>query len=153
MSQDVEPTRPVVMTPMLGALLRAPGAAIVERIASDLVAAGYSDIRPSHFSVFQQLPAEGGRLTLLAERAQITKQSMGALIDQLVTTGYLERVPDPADGRAQIIRRTARGWQVERIARASISELESEWAEALGAERMQQLRQTLTDLAELLERT
>jgi DNA-binding MarR family transcriptional regulator len=141
------------MTPMLGALLRAPGAAIVERIASDLVAAGYSDIRPSHFSVFQQLPAEGGRLTLLAERAQITKQSMGALIDQLVTTGYLERVPDPADGRAQIIRRTARGWQVERIARASISELESEWADALGAERMQQLRQTLTDLAELLERT
>jgi DNA-binding MarR family transcriptional regulator len=141
------------MTPMLGALLRAPGAAIVERIASDLVAAGYSDIRPSHFSVFQQLPAEGGRLTLLAERAQITKQSMGALIDQLVTTGYLERVPDPADGRAQIIRRTARGWQVEQIARASISELESEWADALGAERMQQLRQTLTDLAELLERT
>ena len=153
MCQDTKQTQPVAMKPMLGALLRAPGTAIVERIAADLVAAGYDDIRPSHFSVFQQLPTEGGRLTMLAERAQITKQSMGALVEHLVAGGYLERVPDPADGRAQIIRRTARGWQVEQIARTSISRLEAEWGDALGEERMQQLRQTLTDLAELLKRT
>ena len=142
----------VTLTPMLGALLRAPGVAIVKRIAADLAAAGHTDLRPSHFSVFQPLPAEGGRLTMLAERAQITKQSMGALVDQLVAGEYLERVADPADGRAQIIVRTERGWQVERIARASIAQLEDEWSEALGHERMLQLRQTLTDLAALLDR-
>lgn len=152
MRQDADLAGQIEMTPMLGALLRAPGAAIVARIVAALADAGYNDVRPSHFSVFQQLPAEGGRLTMLAERTQMTKQSMGVLVDHLVTTGYLERAADPSDGRAQIIRRTERGWQVERIARVSISQLEADWAEALGEERMHQLRQTLTDLAALLDR-
>jgi DNA-binding MarR family transcriptional regulator len=138
------------MTPMLGALLRAPGAAIVARIAADLARAGHTDLRPAHFSVFQQLPAEGGRLTVLADRAQMTKQSMGALVEHLVRAGYLERIVDPTDGRAQIIRRTDRGWDVERIARASIQQLEDEWGEALGHERVQQCRQFLADLSGLL---
>lgn len=89
-------------------------------------------------------------MTALAVRAQITKQSMGALVNHLVTNGYLERVEDPSDGRAHIIRRTERGWQVERIARASIQQIEHEWGEALGHERMQQCREFLKDLAALL---
>ena len=143
-------TNQIEMTPMLGALLRAPEAAIVARIAADLAAAGYTDLRPAHFSVFQQLPTEGGRLTALAERAQMTKQSMGALVEHLVQCGYLERVVDPTDGRAQIIRRTDRGWNVERIARGSIQQLEDEWGAALGHERMQQCRQFLEDLSAIL---
>ena len=145
-------TKQITMTPMLGALLRAPAAAIVTRIAVDLVAAGHTDLRPAHFSVFQQLPAEGARLTELAERAQMTKQSMGALVDHLVQAGYLERVADPSDGRAQIIRRTEPGWQVERIARTSIQQLEEEWGDALGHEQVRQLRQILENLGAILDR-
>jgi DNA-binding MarR family transcriptional regulator len=137
---------------MLGALLRIPAQAIVEHIARALAANGHADLRPAHFSVFQHLPAGGARLTEVAERAQITKQSMGALVIYLEAAGYLERSPDPTDRRAQIIRRTEQGWEVERIARAALRELEEEWSERLGRERMQQCRAFLEDLAAEIER-
>lgn len=136
---------------MLGALLRMPFQAIGERVLGDLHAAGYGDLRLSHLVVFQHLPWEVGRVTELAERAQITKQSMSALVDHLVAGGYLERAADPRDGRARALRRTERGWAVERSARESIRALEAEWAAALGEERLAQCRAFLADLADLLE--
>lgn len=139
------------MERMLGALLRIPFQAINARIVRDLEAAGFEDLRPAHFTVFQHLPAGGGRQTELAERAQMTKQSMGALVDHLVSGGYLERAQDPEDGRAKIVQRTDRGWEVERIARQSIRQLEEEWGEKLGRERLRECRQFLQDLAVLLE--
>lgn len=140
------------LVPMLGALLRAPVRAISARIAADLAAAGYGDLRPAHLAVFQHLPAAGARATVLAERAQMTKQSMGALIDYLAERGYVERVPDPVDQRARVVRRTARGWTVERAARASLQRLEGEWSAHLGADRMREFRAALADLGTLLNR-
>lgn len=136
---------------MLGALLRLPSQAIAARVLSDLHAAGFDDLRSSHLVVFQQLPWDGGRVTELAERAQITKQSMSALVDHLIVGGYLERAADPRDGRARVLRRTERGWAVERAARESIRALEAEWAAALGAERLAECRAFLADLADLLD--
>lgn len=138
--------------PMLGALLRAPFQAISARILADLHGAGYADLRPSHLTVFQHLAFDGSRVTELAERAQMTKQSMGALVDHLVAGGYVERVADPVDGRARIVRRTERGMLVERSARASIAALEAEWASVLGADRLTECRALLVELAELLDR-
>jgi DNA-binding MarR family transcriptional regulator len=135
---------------MVGALLRAPLQAINERVAADLAAAGHAGVRPAHFAVFQYLPAEGAHATALAERAQMTKQSMGYLLDHLEREGYVERTPDPADQRARIVRRTPRGWAVEGAARASIQRLEDEWDEQIGAERMRQFRAVLADLGRLL---
>ncbi len=144
-------TQPVVQERMLGALLRIPFQAINARITTDLEIAGYTDLRPAHFAVFQHLPGDGARQTVLAERAQMTKQSMGALVEHLIAGGYLERVADPADGRAKIVLRTDRGWEIERIARSSITQLENEWGEKLGQERLHECRQFLQDLAMLLE--
>ena len=138
-------------TRMLGALLRVPAQAINARIAADLAAAGHGDLRPAHFSVFQYLEPEGSRLTDLAERAQMTKPSMGELVDHLARHDYVERVADAADGRARIVRRTERGWAVERTARESIRRLEEEWGARLGEERLGQFRAFLEDLAALLE--
>lgn len=136
---------------MLGALLRIPFQAIVARIHEGLAVAGYTDLRPAHFVVFQQMRPEGVRLTELAESAQITKQSMGYIVDYLEEQGYVERVPDPADGRARIIRLTERGKSVERTAREIIQDVEAEWSRHLGERRMRQLHQTLSDLVAILE--
>ncbi len=136
---------------MIGALLRVPYEAVNLQVNAALVAAGFDDIRPAHQTVFQHLSPGGSRLTELAERAQITKQSMGYLVDSLEERGYLERIPDPDDRRASIILRTERGWAVERAAREGIRRLEADWADRLGVERMQQLRGLLTDLVAALE--
>ncbi len=135
---------------MLGALLRIPFQAIVARIHEGLIATGYVDLRPAHFVVFQQMRPEGVRLTELAERAQITKQSMGSLVDYLEERGYVERVPDPADRRAKIVRLTERGKDVERAAREILRGIEADWGRQLGELRLQQLRDTLRDLVDIL---
>ncbi len=58
---------------MIGAPLRVPFQATVSQTYEGRIMAGYTDLRPAHFTVFQHLRGEGARLTELAEKAQITK--------------------------------------------------------------------------------
>src|ERR1700744_4414892 len=102
------PTR-VPMIRLLGAALDHFANEHLQRVA----AAGYADIRPGHGCVFGGIdPENGSRLTDLADRAMMTKQTVGEVVSDLETRGYVERVPDPADGRAKIIRLTTRGQEV-----------------------------------------
>ena len=135
--------------PNLGVLLREPVQEIVRRVSAGLAAAGFDDVRPAHTVVFQHIDAAGSRLTDLAERAQITKQSMSHLVDHLEAHGYLERHPDPTDRRATLICLTDRGWSEIRAALEIIASVEEEWAGRIGDRRMQQLREALTELRQL----
>ena len=147
-----EPKRPILRgesrdeRPNLGILLRGPFQEIVRRIADGLTDAGFDDIRPAHTAVFQHIKAEGSRLSELAERAQITKQSMGYLVDYLEEHGYVKRRADPSDRRASLIILTERGWAQVREALRIIAEIEQEWTQRLSKQRMEQLRELLTDL-------
>jgi DNA-binding MarR family transcriptional regulator len=100
--------------------------------------------------VFRTLAPDGERVTELAARAHTTKQAMGYLVDYLVQHGYLERLRDPTDGRAQIVRRTERGWEANRVAREVVGDVQAEWAAMLGPHRLDQLVNLLTDLASRL---
>jgi DNA-binding MarR family transcriptional regulator len=135
---------------MIGALLRIPREATVRRVLAGLAAAGFGDVRPAHFTVFQHMPPEGIRLTALAEEALLTKQSMGYLVDDLEALGYVERVPDPADRRAKVVRLTARGRAVEETVRATIREIEADWAARLGQEEYEHLTRLLRALIAVL---
>ncbi|MEJ2597387.1 MAG: MarR family winged helix-turn-helix transcriptional regulator [Anaerolineales bacterium] len=136
---------------MLGALLRIPFQVTVARIYEGLTARGYTDLRPAHFAIFQLIDPEGSRITELAERAQITKQSMGNLVDHVEACGYIKRLPDPSDRRAKIVRLTERGWALDSAAREILRQTEAEWAERLGEGRMAELKQILKDLITLIE--
>lgn len=131
---------------MVGALLRIPREAATRRVLAGLAAAGFGDIRPAHFTVFQHMPPEGIRLTELADAALLTKQSMGYLVDDLDALGYIERIPDPADRRAKVLRLTAKGRAVEETVRDTIRQIEADWAERLGADDYQRLLQLLRRL-------
>jgi DNA-binding MarR family transcriptional regulator len=138
-------------TLMIGALLAIPTQVIGRRVASALIEHGFTDYRPTYQPVFQWCKPEGSRLTELAERVGVTKQSMGEIIDVLEQRGYVERVPDPTDGRAILIRRTPRGWEVNRIAGQVVEQVQQEWAEALGQEQFTSLLDTLRQLALVLD--
>ena len=136
----------------LGALLRDPEMWIQARIQARMEAAGFGDMRPAHGKVFQFI-GNGCRVTDLAERALITKQSMAELVAHLEARGYVERIPDPVDRRAKMIRLTKRGKSTLPVALATIREVEQEWEAILGRKRMALLRQLLIDLrASLLSR-
>jgi len=136
--------------PLLGALLRFAHQSVIRRVQDRLSTAGFEDVQPAHFVPLQALwdCPEGARATELATRARITKQSMGELVEKLVDRGYVERVPDPLDGRARLVRITSRGRKASRMARDTVRDVEADWSRRLGADRIEELRATLKMLLE-----
>ncbi|GAA5117094.1 MarR family winged helix-turn-helix transcriptional regulator [Pseudonocardia adelaidensis] len=100
-------------------------------------------VRPAHGAVFQYLDDTGTTVSVLAERAQMTKQAMAELVRHLEMHGYVRRVPDPTDRRAKLVVPTERGHDVIAIAQGLVPELEHEVGEILGAERVRDLRAAL----------
>jgi DNA-binding MarR family transcriptional regulator len=93
----------------LAILLREPFRAMTDELHRRLVEEVHPEVRAAHGAVLQFLDDEGTRVTVLAERAHVTKQSMAQLVGHLEAHGYVERAPDPDDGRAKLVRATERG--------------------------------------------
>lgn len=138
-------------TPTVGLLLFLPYRAMETRVLAALAEAGFDDVTLAQARVFQRIGPEGTRLTDLAEQAQVTKQTAGFLVDQLERAGYVRRVPDPADGRARLVRITPRGSAVQAAAAEVVAEVEAEWERHLGPRRMNALRETLVRLREITD--
>jgi len=130
----------------LAILLREPFRTGTEVLHRRFAERGHPEIRPPHDNVMQFLDDAGTRVSVLARRAQITKQSMAELVAHLERLGYVERVPDPTDRRAKLVRATPRGKQLYAIAREVIAEIEAEWTRQLGKTKMRQLRELLEEL-------
>jgi DNA-binding MarR family transcriptional regulator len=139
MSNDLD----LSLRPQLIRLLDVAFDAFSEELYQRVAETPYGDVRPGHGCVFGNIDPDGTRLTDLAERAGMTKQSVGEVTSDLERRGYLERVPDPSDGRAKIIRLTERGRAAQAVGRELIDDLEREWAERYGADRLAALREAL----------
>ena len=63
----------------------------------------------------------------------------------------MERVPDPADGRARLIRLTDRGRAAAVEAMQVVMGVEQEWNDHLGEELTGQLREALVRLREVTD--
>ncbi len=137
---------------LIGSLLGEPHQAFARSIQQALAAA-YPELRQAHMGVFQHIdhPPEGTRLTELAERLQITKQSIGELVDYLEAHGYVERLADPADRRAKLVRLTQKGWAVHEAATVIGTRTQETWAARFGAENMALLLRLLADLGRCLD--
>jgi DNA-binding MarR family transcriptional regulator len=137
--------------PDIGLLLYVPYRALETRVFQALAAAGFADLTPAQGRIMHRVGVQGSRLTDLAERVQVTKQTAGFLIDQLERAGYVERTPDPADARARRVRLADRGRAAIHAATAAIAEVEAEWSVQLGVRRMTDLRRILTQLYALTD--
>jgi DNA-binding MarR family transcriptional regulator len=136
--------------PNTGLLLFCPYRALESRVLAALTEAGF-DITLAQARLLQRVADEGSRLTELAAQAQVTKQTAGELVDQLVRRGYAERVPDPSDGRARLVRLAARGRAAAAAAAPVVAAVEAEWTAHLGVDAMAALRGALTRLREITD--
>ncbi|MDA0166907.1 MarR family transcriptional regulator [Solirubrobacter ginsenosidimutans] len=130
----------------LAILLREPFRAMNEQAIGRLADRGHPEVRYAHGNVFQYLDDAGTRVSVLAQRAGMTKQSMAQLVEHLETHGYVERVPDPADGRAKLVRVTPRGTEVFAVVREFAAETEARLRERLGEAKLARLRALLSEL-------
>jgi DNA-binding MarR family transcriptional regulator len=136
--------------PLLTTLTRRAHLAIRKRVLADVQAAGFDDLTPAHLYVFQLPGPDGLRPTELAARMNMTKQATNHLLSGLEARGYLERMANPGDGRAKLLRLTTRGRKVAQIMQDSSRSLEDEWARHLGRPEVERIRRGLVELAEVL---
>lgn len=140
------PKTPLNLVPLPGLMEVASEALFVE-FRAELAEAGYGDVRPTHGCVFRFVHENGMRLTELAQVAGMTKQSIGEIVDDLEALSYVERIPDPADKRAKLIRLTEKGEQAQRIGFGLFGKLEQRWGERYGADRIAAFRDLLEEIA------
>lgn len=100
-------------------------------------------IRMAHTTLFPHITAAGVRLTTLADRVGVTKQAIGPLVDDLEREGVVERIDDPGDRRAKLIRWTKRGERALLHGLGVLAELERDVAGSVGKKRMAELADTL----------
>ncbi len=120
---------------------------LVRRIDEGVHERGFADLRPAHGYAFVRLAPDGASVGELAEHLDVTKQAASQLVEELVRKGYVERHPHPADARARLIVLTERGWACTRAAEESAAEAVRPWREALGDQRLRELRDSLGRLA------
>jgi DNA-binding MarR family transcriptional regulator len=120
---------------------------VSDELYGRLHAAGHGELRPAHGCVFGFIQrTEGDRLTALADRSGLTKQAVGEAVADLERLGYVERVPDPDDGRAKIIRLSERGREAAAAAEEIFADIERRFAAEVGEERFDEFRDTLRRL-------
>lgn len=127
----------------LAVALRGAFTALNDLVIPHLVQQGFTDLRPAHAAVFQYLDDTGTTVSVLAQRARMTKQAMAELVLHLEKHDYVGRIPDPADGRAKLVLPTDRGLLVLSIAQALVPEIERRVAATIGEDRLRELRADL----------
>jgi DNA-binding MarR family transcriptional regulator len=137
-------------TANLGFLLAKASQRWNELLVARFAAGGFPDVRPSYGSVLLPLFEQDGlRMGGLAERSQLSKQSITKLValcerDQLVT-----RVRDEADGRAYRVRLTSRARAFQSVVESVLAELDGMVLNKLGQRQTDALGNALKGVAEL----
>lgn len=107
-------------------------------------------LRLAHTSVFPHIDFEGTRQTELASRMGVSKQAVGQLIAELEEMGMLEKVADPRDGRAKLIRYSEQGKIGLIHGLGVLAEIEKELSEKMGEKTMANLHAALLSLEQVL---
>jgi DNA-binding MarR family transcriptional regulator len=106
---------------------------------------GYPEMRIAHMAVVRHIDLTGTRIADLAVRAGVTKQSMGEMIDQLETMGFVARAADGSDKRAKIVTFTASGRKLLDVIRNAVAACERDLAARIGTRALGELRSALTN--------
>jgi DNA-binding MarR family transcriptional regulator len=128
-------------------LMRASRAEAAETLAR-INRRGHADITLTDTNLLSNLDTEGTTISALARRGGVTRQAAGQQLTALERAGYVERRPDPTDGRAVLIGQTKKGQLLLRDAIEVVSALEAEYAEHLGTDRLAALKDSLAALVE-----
>lgn len=96
--------------------------------------AARAQISAAHIHITRHLALQGTRLTELADRAGMSKQAMGDLVDQCAAWGLVTREPDPRDARARLVQFTPTGLLWLQAFKDAVAQAEREFRDEVGAD-------------------
>lgn len=117
---------------MLVSLIEAYEASLREAYAR----AGFGDVRRSHGYVLRYLEQSGSRITDVARRAGITKQTAGKIVQDLERLGYVEVGQVPGDNRVRLVQFSAHGRELVEISKTLVAQIHERYAARAGRETL-----------------
>jgi DNA-binding MarR family transcriptional regulator len=120
------------------------------RLRDKLLGRGYGGLKLSFHTVMSNIVFSGIRLVDIAEINGMTKQSIGLIATEIEELGYIKRIPDPHDGRAKNLVFTERGEQLIQDSIEMVKEVEAEFAELIGDDKIRQLEILLAELSDCI---
>ena len=112
---------------------------------------GYEGLKVSFSAVLANMSFEGSKLVDIAERTNMTKQALGQIANEIEELGYVKRVPDAKDGRAKNLVFTTSGIQLISASIRAVMEIEREFSDLIGEEKMSQLKSIINELATAID--
>lgn len=123
--------------------------ALNKLVVAGLQKRGHKKFRSTHLSLTSNIDLHGTRLNILAARANMTKQAMWELANELERIGYVKRRIDENDRRNRIIAFTEAGWKLKMDNIEVFREIEGELESEVGRRSYEALRGTLRAIAAL----
>ena len=124
---------------LLGHAMRRFDARVLQLMARDVQVplalsnlAAREQVSAAHIHITRHLSLQGDRLTDLAERAGMAKQSMASLVDQCEAWGLVTRAADAHDARARRVCFTPTGLAWLEAFRTAVAQAEAEFRAEVG---------------------
>lgn len=134
--------------PFVQALLRMAYEIARKHQLKELEKHGLGHLTPALLNMMLYPHPDGVRPGDLAERLKLTKQATNYFLGELEALGYIERRAQKGSKR-RLVFMTRRGWQSIDLQRAAVLKLEAQWSKAIGQKRLDDLKETLSQLIAL----
>ena len=142
--ETIRPPRHDATSDELGILVVRAAKAMVDRLRSEQPDQASSPMTVVHGLAARYLMGRDDVTTVdLARHLRITKQSASEVVALLEQAGIVRRAPHPNDGRARVLLLTNAGKTRLADSRRRWTQLEDEWAELVGRDRLDVVRSAL----------
>ena len=128
----------------LGRLLFSATDLFVREKLCTVHAGGFGAVTEVQMALVQNLDRHGTRLTTIAARARMTKQSMLELVDKAEALGFVGRRADPDDRRAKIVAFTPTGLEMLDRVREGVAAAERRMEAVMGAAFVAEMKRQLS---------
>jgi len=119
----------------------------IRELRAALCRQGYDDLGGAYEAVFRALCDEPLPLVHLAARLGMTAQGAAKIVDEMEARAYVERRPDPADGRIKQLHLGKRGRAAFNAGRRFSAAYEKRLAARLGEADLKAARRVLEAMA------
>jgi DNA-binding MarR family transcriptional regulator len=139
----MDAANPTPPGPALALLLLGGWRRLVDEAVVELDARGFGDVRPTHDFAMRAIDSGAVSASELGRRMSITKQAAAKVIDTLMERGWVDREPDPDDGRRKRLTVTEDGRAVMAEGERIFNGVRARLGERVGADRLRDLEETL----------